>query len=183
MIVSHSTRTPDELLALIRQQNQRIQSLIWNDQLSMLNNAGLHDAIDQLPNSEVYTVIFCDINRLKVMNTITGSHIQTNRYLRDGLRVRRGEIAGQFLGDEFVFVLPEGADAAAFCARITRQLAEQPLSHAERTALELIDGPGARLSATFAYAESSDVWHTVEQLSRDVLAQKAQRDARVKVQA
>jgi GGDEF domain-containing protein len=170
-------RSTADLLTLIRQQEARIASLTWNDHLAMLNAAGLHDAIAALP-AERYTVVFADINRLKVINTITGSHVQTNRYLRDGLRVRRGEIAGQFLGDEFVFVLPADADAAAFCARVGRQLAEQPLSQAERTALELIDGVGARLGATFAWAETDDVWHTVEALSRDVLSQKARRDAR-----
>lgn len=172
-------RTVEELLSLIRAQEQRINSLIWNDSLSMLNKAGLHDEIDHLPKG-TYTVVFADINRLKTINTITGSHIQSNRYLRDGLRVRRGEIAGQFLGDEFVFVLPEIADAAAFCARLTRQLADQPLSQSERYALEMIDGPGARLSATFDWEVTSDVWQAVERLSVSVLAKKAQRDARHK---
>jgi len=170
-------RTTEEWMALLRNQQQRIASLIWNDDLSMLNQAGLRDAISQL-DSGTYTVIFCDINRLKTINLITGSHVITNRYLRDGLRVRRGEIAGQLYGDEFLFVLPEYADAAGFCARITRQLAEQPLSQHERAALEALDGPGARLSATFAWDVTSDVWTAVERLSADVLTQKAERDKR-----
>lgn len=173
------SRHPDELIKLIRQQEARITSLIWSDELSMLNQAGLRDAITQLEPG-VYTVVFCDINRLKTINQITGSHVATNRYLRDGLRVRRGELAGQLYGDEILFVLPEGADAPAFCARLTRQLAEQPLSQAERMALESVDGPGARLSATFAWEVTSDVWSAVERLSRDVLAQKAKRDRQVR---
>lgn len=173
----HSTRTPDELIGLIRQQNQRIASLIWNDELSMLNNAGLRDAVDRLA-SGTYTIVFCDINRLKAINTATGSHVVTNRYLRDGLRVRRGELAGQLYGDEFLFVLPEDADAQGFCARLTRQLAAQPLTQAERAALEVLDGPGARLSATFAWETTSDVWAAVERLSREVLATKASRDTK-----
>lgn len=167
-------RTTEEWIALVRQHEQRIAALVWSDALGMLNQAGLRDAIAQLPEG-AYTVVFADINRLKTLNSITGNHIQTNRYLRDGLRVRRGEIAGQFLGDEIVFILPEGADAAGFCARITRQLAEQPLSSMERAALELIDGPGARLSATFAYETASDIWAAIERLSCDVLAQKGKR--------
>lgn len=178
---THSTRTTDELLALIRTQAQRIQDLGWNEDLNMFNNAGLHDAIAQLEPG-AHTVIFCDIDRLKTINSVTGSHVQTNRYLRDGLRVRRGELAGQYLGDEIIFVLPKDADAAGFCARITRQLAAQPLSQAERTALELIDGVGARLSATFAWDVTGDVWTAIERLSCSVLRQKAQRDAKVKVQ-
>jgi GGDEF domain-containing protein len=178
MYQKHCTSTSADLLARIRQQEQRIAALVWNDHLGMLNAAGLQDAIDTLPAGDVYTVIFADINRLKDINRVTGSHIQTNRYLRDGLRVRRGEVAGQLYGDEFIFILPEGADAAGFCARITRQLASQPLSQAERMALEVLDGPGARLSATFAWEVARDVWAAVERLSRDVLAQKAKRDGR-----
>jgi GGDEF domain-containing protein len=174
MVTCHSIRIA-ELEMIIREKDAKIASLVWNDQLCMLNAAGLHDAIGAL-QSGVYTVVFCDINRLKMMNQITGSHIQTNRYLRDGLRVRSGELAGQFAGDEFVFILPVGANAAAFCARLGRQLASQPLSQAERCALELIDGPGARLGATFAWNESADVWASVEALSRAVLEAKARRD-------
>lgn len=173
----HSTRHPDELIALIRKQEQRIASLIWSDDLSMLNQAGLRDAIAQL-DMGTYTVVFCDINRLKQINSATGSHAQTNRYLRDGLRVRRGELAGQLFGDEFLFILPEGADASGFCSRITRQLATQPLSQVERCALEILDGPHARLSATFAWEVTNDVWAAVERLSREVLAAKAARDGR-----
>jgi len=174
MATQYPTRSHDEWEALLRARDARIEALAWNDDLGMLTQAGLRDAISALLPAS-YTVLFCDINRLKSINSITGSHIQTNRYLRDGLRVRRGELAGQFLGDEFVFVLPAGADAAAFCARISRQLASQPLSHAERQALELIDGVGARLGATFAWHESSDVWSAVEALSREVLTKKALR--------
>lgn len=172
-ILAH--RSTAELLTLIHQQEQRIQSLIWNDALGMLNQAGLHDAIGQLSPAE-YTIVFCDINRLKMINQITGNHTLTNRYLRDGLRVRHGEIAGQLYGDEFLFVLPAHADASGFCARIARQLAEQPLTANERTALELIDGDGACLSAAFAWECSTDVWAAVGRLSTNVLGQKARRD-------
>lgn len=174
MTSPYCNRTNAELEALLRERDARIESLTWNDELGMLNQAGLHDAISALAPGE-HTIIFADINRLKVINSVTGSHLQTNRYLRDGLRVRRGELAGQLLGDEFVFILSAHADCAAFCARITRQLASQPLSQAERLALEVADGPGARLGATFAWATSCDVWSAVEGLSRTVLAQKAQR--------
>ncbi len=178
MALTHSTtqRSTDELLALICEQRQRIESLLWNDDLGMLNNAGIRDAINRL-DPGIYTVVLADINRLKTINSITGNHAQTNRYLRDGLRVRCGEVAGQLYGDEILFVLPSHADAAGFCARITRQLAQQPLTHAERSALELIDGIGATLSATFACERTEDVWQAVERLSANVLTQKAKRDA------
>jgi GGDEF domain-containing protein len=173
-ITHHNT---EELLLLIRQQKQRIEDLCWNPSLHMLNSAGLHDAVAQLEPG-TYTVVFCDINRLKTINAATGSHVATNRYLRDGLRVRRGEVAGQYLGDEFLFILPEDADAPGFCSRLTRQLAAQPLSQAERSALDAADGPHACLSATFAWEVTSDVWAAVERLSREVLASKARRDTR-----
>jgi GGDEF domain-containing protein len=178
-ILAQHPKTTEELLQLIIAQQNKIASLCWNDELSMLSQAGLMDAIHELPEGR-YVVVFCDIDRLKTLNTITGSHIQTNRYLRDGLRVRRGELAGQFLGDEFVFVLADGSDAAAFCARISRQLADQPLSDAERAALVAIAGPGARLSATFASAVvgRDGIHEALSDLSKDVLAQKARRDRR-----
>ncbi len=170
-------RTTEDLIRLIHEQEQRIAALTWNDDLAMLSQAGVRDAIAQL-DPDQYTVVFADVNRLKAINSATGSHVQTNRYLRDGFRVRRGELAGQYLGDEFLFILPGDADAAGFCSRITRQLASQPLSQAERMALEAFDGLGARLSATFAWEVTSDVWATVERLSRDVLALKARRDTK-----
>ena len=97
-MMTHTTRTLDSLKARIVAQEARIAALVWSDHLGMLSAAGLQDAIGALPAGS-YTVIFADINRLKAINCATGSHVQTNRYLRDGLRVRRGELAGQFLGD------------------------------------------------------------------------------------
>lgn len=174
---AHLITTSDQMeteLAALREENQRLK---WNEPLNMLNSAGLHEAIRQLKPA-LYTIVFADVNRLKHINSCTGSHIATNRYLRDGLRVRRGELAGQYLGDEFIFILPSDADAPGFCARLTRQLASQPLSQTERMVLEALDGPQARLSATFAWEVTSDVWGAIERLSMQVLALKAKRDGR-----
>lgn len=153
----------------------RIAALVWNDELGMYNRAGLMDAIDRLPEG-AYTVVFCDIDRLKAINSATGSHVQTNRYLRDGLRVRAGEIAGQLYGDEIVFILAGTADAQAFIGRISRQLAQQRLTAEEHRAL-LLAGGGAHLSATFAYrtATAMTIRQAIEACSVDVLAQKARR--------
>lgn len=167
-------------------KDETIRRLRWNDELGMLNNAGLMDAIRGLPRGN-YAVVFADIDRLKTLNTATGSHFATNRYLADGLRVRQGEIAGQLFGDEIVFILNEqsrGEDAqpAAFTRRIARQLAGQPLRSSERWMLAAAQGCSfdqARLSATFASAsgvQASAVLATIEQLSIDVLALKAARD-------
>jgi GGDEF domain-containing protein len=146
----------------------------WNVDLGMLSRAGLDDAIDRLPPA-LYTVVFCDIDRLKAINSATRSHFQTNRYLRVGLEVRSGEIAGQLLGDEIVFILAAGADVAAFVRRIRRQLRAQPLTQEERRRLIIAGGDG-RLSATFAYRERvSAIWPAIEACSVDVLTQKEQR--------
>ena len=153
----------------------RIAALAWNDELGMYNRAGLMDAIERLAPG-VYTVVFCDIDRLKAINTATGSHVQSNRYLRDGLRVRAGEIAGQLYGDEIVFILKGDADAQAFIGRIARQLAQQRLTTAEQRALLLASGQ-AHLSATFASrtATAATIRQAIEACSVDVLAQKARR--------
>lgn len=153
---------------------RRIQALRWNTSLDMLNQAGLMDAIERLEDG-AYTVVFCDIDRLKAINSATGSHAQTNRYLREGLRVRVGEIAGQLYGDEVVFILSAG-DADAFIQRIARQLAEQPLTDSERSALAFYGA--RRLSATFAsrtQVHKQDIARAIEDCSIDVLAQKARR--------
>src|SRR5207244_5192372 len=125
--------------------------------LGKLNNAGIREAILQLPEGH-YTVVFADIDRLKALNSATGSHCKTNRYLAACLAVRHGEIAGQLYGDEIVYILDENsryedAHPDAFVARIARQLAGQPLTISERYVLAAAQGchvSEARLSATFA---------------------------------
>jgi GGDEF domain-containing protein len=178
-------------LDTILDQQVLIQRLRWNPTLDMLNQAGLMEEIRTLPAGS-YTVVYCDIDRLKTLNNVTGNHFQTNRYLASGLAVREGELAGQMFGDEFVFIIDEhsrGEDAQpdAFVARIARQLAGQPLTVSERYALAAAQGvpvEQARLSATFATASgvsAGQVIRTIEQLSRDVLQLKAERDASVRV--
>lgn len=173
-----------------------IRQLQWNEGLGMLNSAGLQQALQTLDPHATYTVVFADIDRLKTLNSATGNHMRTNRYLRAGLAVRDGEIAGQLLGDEIVFIIGEhsapggrrkrdGADA--FIARIARQLAGQPLTISERYALAAAQGchvSQAKLSATFAAqsgVSAGQVPHVIEALSCQVLALKAERDARVQV--
>lgn len=160
------------------EKDRQIARLSWNEGLGMLNQAGLWSAINTLPDG-AYIIVFADIDRLKALNSATGSHMQSNRYLKEGLRVRDGELAGQLLGDEIVFILPMEADAPAFIRRIRRQLAGTPLTTKEREALIKAGGDG-RLSATFAseVAEKSAIPLAIESCSRSVLSQKAVRDAR-----
>jgi GGDEF domain-containing protein len=173
---------------------QRLQAALWSPMLNMPNQAGLFDKIAQLDPSITYTVVFIDIDYLKRINTVTGGHFSTNRYLADGLKVRAGEFIAQFLGDEFVALMgdrhypPHAKERRhthvpdVFVARIARQLAGQPLTISERYALAAAQGvpvEQARLSAAFATASgvsAGQVIRTIEQLSRDVLQLKAQRD-------
>ena len=176
---THCTTTIDELEATIRR-------LRWNDELNMLNPAGLHEAIRQLPEGH-YTVIFADIDKMKAINSATGSHCQTNRYLCAGLAVRSGEIAGQLYGDEFIYILDEQSrdemlDAHAFVARIARQLAGQPLTISEKYILATAQGchvSHAKLSATFATQSTvaaHEILSAIETLSSEVLLMKSRRD-------
>jgi GGDEF domain-containing protein len=163
----------------MRNENARLAAELhaarWNPTLNMYNMSGGLAAIAALPPG-TYAIVFCDIDRLKMINSATGNHLQTNRYLAAGLRVRRGEVAVQFLGDEFVFILGRArgvADPAAFVARLTRQLATQPLTASERAVLG-----GADLSATFAWRAGvprTEILSAIEQLSKRVLAKKAAR--------
>lgn len=125
-----------------------------------------------------YTLIFADVDRLKQLNKVTGSHLETNRLMRSGFRVRRWEIAWKVYGDEFAFLII--GDGEAFCQRIARQLAAQPLSEGQRAALATMDGcrpEGARLSATFAVCVGfRSVWQALEHGSREVLRKKEERD-------
>lgn len=166
-----------------------IRRLSYNDSLKMLTPAGLNEAIRTLPNTTTYTVVVCDIDRLKNINEATGNHFRTNRYLAAGLRVRYGELAGQLFGDEFGFFLDDQArdtetNPDAFVARIARQLAGQPLTISERYALAAAQRcpvAQARLSATFATMSgvaADGVPAAIEALSCQVLAMKAKRDGR-----
>lgn len=181
MAHEHSTTTIDDLHATIAR-------LRWNDELDMYNNAGLREAIRQLPEGR-YTVVFCDIDKMKAINSATRSHCQTNRYLRAGLARRHGEIAGQLYGDEFVYILDEAQrrdddSPEAFVAYISRQLAGQPLTISERYHLAAAQGchvSQARLSATFAVRSgvaADAIFDAIEQCSSEVLLMKARRDDR-----
>jgi hypothetical protein len=121
------------------------------------------------------TLVFADVNRLKRINEATGDHLLTNSLLRGGFRVRFGEWAWQIYGDEMGFII--WGDGTAFVARLSRQLAAQPLTEVQRRVL--IDADGVdHLSATFSIVTNvRNIGRALSQGSRDVLAQKAQRDA------
>lgn len=181
-IVPHSCPSCADLIA----------RLSFNESLGMLTPAGLAEAIRTLRPDTTYTVVFADIDKLKVLNQVTQNHLQTNRYLRAGLAVRYGEIAGQLLGDEIIFILDDQArddetNPDAFVARIARQLAGQPLLQSERYALAAAQHchvRDAKLSATFAAhsgATAAQVPSVIERLSCEVLTLKAQRDERIEV--
>ncbi len=125
-----------------------------------------------------YTLVFADIDRLKQLNKVTGNHFQTNRLLKNGFRMRRGEIGFVVFGDELAFLL--FGDGHAFCQRIARQLAAQPLSEAQRAALAAMDGcqpHEAKLSATFAVIQNKrSIYQALEQGSQEVLRKKEERD-------
>src|SRR5689334_6527455 len=88
-------------------KDQTIRRLGWNTMLDMYRPGGFELAVEQLDPAKTYTVVLCDIDKMKAINSATGNHAKTDRYLAAGLRVRDGEIAGQVhdKGDEFAFVL------------------------------------------------------------------------------
>lgn len=126
-----------------------------------------------------YTLVFADVNRLKQLNSATGNHFATNRMLYAGLRVRLGEFAWRIWGDEFAFLIR--GDGQAFCGRIARQLASQPLTREQRAAIAAVEGVELEqvvMSATFAvYPDVRNPLAALERASADVLAKKAARDA------
>jgi GGDEF domain-containing protein len=192
----YPTTTSTDLIAELRAEialtRATIARLQYNESLGMLNAAGLAEAIRTLDPNTTYTVVFADIDRLKVLNNVTRNHLQTNRYLAAGLAVRYGEVAGQLLGDEFVFILDDQArntetSPDGFVARIARQLAGQPLTISERYALAAAQRchvSEARLSATFATqsgVSARQVEGAIEALSCQVLAMKSERDQKVRM--
>lgn len=126
-----------------------------------------------------YTLVFADVDRLKQLNKVTGNHFQTNRLLKNGFRLRWGELGWQVFGDELAFLII--GDGHAFCQRIARQLAAQPLSEAQRAALAAMEGcrpEEARLSATYAVVTGMrSISQALEHGSQEVLRKKAERDA------
>lgn len=168
----------------LQRQNDRLrevnQQLRWNPFLSMLNQAGFLHAIDMLPTDRLYTLIFCDVDKMKALNTATQCHQKTDAYLRAGFAVREGEIAGQIHGDELAFILEEPCHPIRFEYRIRRQLRELRLNNEERRALFGASGR-AYITAMFAHQRGlrpSEMRSALDTLSTNVLAQKAERDAR-----
>ena len=174
-ILAHDCDTCQALEQEIVRLRAELDTARWNPLLDMYNLAGGLAAIAALPVGR-YAVVFCDIDRLKTLNSATGNHVQTNRYLSAGLKVRAGEIAFQFLGDEIAFILTDQrgvADPRAFAERIAAQLAAQPLTEQERAMID-----SAALSATFdwcAGVSRTEILACLEQLSIAVLAQKRAR--------
>jgi GGDEF domain-containing protein len=161
----------------LRQVNEKMR---WNPFLGMLNQAGFMHAIDGLNPNNLYTLLFCDVNKMKALNTATGCHQKTDAYLRAGFQVRTGEIAGQIHGDELAFVLEEPANAAGFVQRLRNQLRSVRLGNEERRALV---NAGARpyITAMFSFKRGlrpCEMRAALDELSGDVLSQKARRDAR-----
>ena len=153
--------------------------LCYDPSLGMLNRSGgrLLVLILALPCLLFgATLVFADVNRLKKINEATGDHLLTNELLKNGFRVRAGEFAWQIFGDEIGFLI--WGDGAAFVGRLTRQLAAQPLTEAQRRCLADADGTDC-LSATFsAPIRTRSIGRALSRGSRDVLAQKAARDRR-----
>jgi GGDEF domain-containing protein len=186
----HSTTTSTGLIETMRAEidtlqhaNARLHALVTsmgrNPFLDMLNQAGFLHAIDALPD-RLYTLVFCDVDKMKAINTATGCHQKTDAYLRAGFRVRAGEVAGQIHGDELAFILDEPADAMGFERRIRAQLRAVRLGVEERRKL-LTAGTNPYISATFAHKRAlrpAEMRAALDELSIDVLTQKARRDAR-----
>ncbi len=188
-MLAHSTTTTDPY-AIIAELRERIAALTWDATLDMFNRAGGFDAIEQLPEGE-YIVVFCDIDKMKALNSATGSHFRSNRMLAKGLRARKGEIVFQLMGDEFVFILGakkrngQPLDPNAFIRRIEKQLASQQFNAVEKIELAKAKGiatSDARLTATFDWrgpVEKATIRCAIEQCSKGTLTQKAVRDRRV----
>jgi len=182
----HSSTDLIETLRLeihsLQNTNARLHALVRsmgrNEFLGMLNQAGFMHAIDALPDG-LYTLVFCDVNKMKAINTATGCHQKTDAYLRAGFQVRGGEIAGQIHGDELAFILEEPADPVGFERRIGRQLRDVRLGTEERRAL-LPAGTRPYITAMFAHKRGvrpCEMRAALDELSIDVLSQKARRDA------
>jgi GGDEF domain-containing protein len=188
MLTLHSSTDLIETLQLeihaLEKANARLQALVTsmgrNTFLDMLNQAGFMHAIDALPPDRLYTLVFCDVNKMKALNTATGCHQKTDAYLRAGFQVRTGEIAGQIHGDELAFVLEEPANAAGFVQRLRNQLRSVRLGNEERRAL-VNAGTRPYITAMFSFKRGlrpCEMRSALDELSGDVLSQKARRDAR-----
>jgi GGDEF domain-containing protein len=188
---THATTTSTDLIetmrleidSLLRERKRlraTIESMGHNEFLGMHNQAGFLHAIDALPTDRLYTLVFCDVNKMKALNTATGNHQKTDAYLRAGFQVRAGEIAGQIHGDELSFVLEEPANAAGFVQRTRNQLRSVRLGNEERRRL-VNAGVRPYITAMFAYKRGlrpCEMRAALDELSMDVLSQKARRDAR-----
>lgn len=169
-------------ISALQSENTRLRHVMdrlrWNPFLGMLNQAGFLHAVDTLPEDRLYALVFCDVDKMKIINTATGCHQKTDAYLRAGFRVRAGEIAAQIHGDEVAFVLDEPCDVSGFEGRIRRQLRDVRIGEEERRRMV---NAGARpyITAMFAHQRGlrpSEMRAALDTLSMDVLAQKARRD-------
>ena len=80
MTVAHFNTTSTDLIETMRREIDTLRAQIVrmgrNEFLGMLNQAGFMHAIDTLPD-RLYTLVFCDVDKMKAINTATGCHQKT----------------------------------------------------------------------------------------------------------
>jgi diguanylate cyclase (GGDEF)-like protein len=113
------------------QLHQQLEQLAMTDSLTGLHNRHvLEDTLArELPraqrNGKPCALLFCDIDHFKVVNDqwdhSTGDRILQQVAAISRQRLRRGDLAARFGGDEFVILLPEtDLDAAVIVAKELR---------------------------------------------------------------
>jgi hypothetical protein len=133
MTTLHSTRTTEELLARIREQEALIAEYSIDPGFGVPNAAPTRRAIDRLPPGRVGVAVG-DIKNLKQWNTACGSQERFDDLFRPALQVRASDVlilGKRDGGDQFILV---GHNARGATERIAERLAHAETTEAERAA-------------------------------------------------
>ncbi len=133
MYQTYCTRTTEDWIALVTEQNALIAELSHDPGFGVPTAAYTRRQIDRLPSGRVGIAVG-DIRNLKQWNTATGSQERTDELFRPALQVRTSDVlifGKRDGGDQFILV---GHDVQGAVWRIRMKLFHAAATGAERAA-------------------------------------------------